>query len=171
MIQAATVTTYLSAFSDEIPIPKPLILKGTCKWLGSLFRNKPNRSFEQGRAYTKRPDGKVCGQAELQATQQYPWAFGEAVWRSKCIYLIYVFIILFVYSFFVFKQTSKQAKTLTNFIVFFQLQKITQVAAGVLSCKDSALQCRPAILSQGWQARAASEEDDNEAIRWVRLAD
>jgi hypothetical protein len=69
--------------------------------------------------------------------------------------------------FFVFKQTNAN-----EFYGFFsQLQKITKVAAGVLRCKDSALQCRPAILSQGWQARAASEEDDNEAIRWVRLAD
>jgi hypothetical protein len=109
MIQAATVTTYLSAFSDEIPIPKPLILKGTCKWLGSLFRNKPNRSFEQGRAYTKRPDGKVCGQAELQATQQYPWAFGEAVWRSKMHLFnlcFYHFVCLFVFLF-LNKQASR----------------------------------------------------------------
>jgi hypothetical protein len=56
------------------------------------------------------------------------------------------------------------------YFLFRALRKETQVAAGVLSCKDSAFQCHPAILSQGWQTRAASEEDDNEAIRWVRLA-
>ena len=86
IIQADTVRTFLSAFSDEIPIPKPLILKGTCKWLGSLYRNKPSRSFQPERAYTRSPDGKLSGNAELQATQQYPWAFGEAVWHSEFIF-------------------------------------------------------------------------------------
>jgi len=83
VINACSVQTYLSAFSSAMPIPKPLVLKGTCRWLGSLFRNKPSRSFEQGRAYAKTPDGKVCGLAELQATQQYPLAFGEAARDSE----------------------------------------------------------------------------------------
>ena len=78
MIQAQTIQTYLSAFSLNMPIPKLLVLKGTSKWLGSLFRNKPSRAFDTGQAYTKSADGRTTGQAGLQATQQYPWAFGEA---------------------------------------------------------------------------------------------
>ena len=93
------------------------------------------------------------------------------LWRSSLALKLRLFSYPF-FCLFVFLFLNKQAGEDTNkFYCFFQLQKITQVAAGVLSCKDSALQCRPAILSQGWQARAASEEDDNEAIRWVRLAD
>ena len=83
VINACSIQTYLSAFSSAMPIPKPLVLKGTCRWLGILFRNKPSRSFEPGRVYAKTPDGKVCGLAELRATQQYPWAFGEAARDSE----------------------------------------------------------------------------------------
>ena len=79
MIQAQTIQTHLSAFSLDMPIPKLLVLKGTSKWLGSLFRNKPSRAFDPGQAYTKSADGRTSGNAGLQATQQYPWAFGEAV--------------------------------------------------------------------------------------------
>ena len=89
-IQAYAVRTWRSAFSDEIPIPKPLVLKGTCKWLGCLFRNRFNRSFEQERA---------SGHTELQATQQYPRALGEAVWLSE-------FIFAFIHAFVCFCQTK-----------------------------------------------------------------
>ena len=44
------------------------------------------------------------------------------------------------------------------------------MAAAVLRGKDSSHQSvHPAILSLRWPERAASEEDDYEAVRWVSL--
>ena len=105
MAGATTIHTYLSAFSADVPIPKLLVLQGTCRWLGSLYRNKPARAFDTARAYLVDGSGRVSGQPQLQGTQQYPVAFGQAVPASVFSRTVLVLILVFA-TFFVFSHFS-----------------------------------------------------------------
>lgn len=82
IVQANSVQTWLSAFSETVPCPKPLVLRGTCSWLGALYRNKPARKFETGQVYQRSLDGRVSGGPLLGSTAAYPWEFGQAAGAS-----------------------------------------------------------------------------------------
>ena len=78
IVHASSVRTWLSAFSESVPCPKPLVLWGTCRWLGALYRNKPTRKFQTEQIYTRGLDGRVTGGPLLGSTAAYPLEFGQA---------------------------------------------------------------------------------------------
>ena len=78
IVQASSVQTWLSAFSESVQCPKPPVLQGTSRWLGALCRNRPAQKFQTGQIYKQGLDRQVARGPQLSSAAGYPLEFGLA---------------------------------------------------------------------------------------------
>lgn len=73
------VITWLGAFSESLPIGKPLQIWSNCRCLPRLQRQQPQNKPEDHGMYTVSLDGRVTGHSSLSLSAAYPPEFGAAV--------------------------------------------------------------------------------------------
>ena len=151
MIGAQQIVTYLSAFDPDFPCPKALTLRGTPKWLGALFRVRPDRLFETDKVWRRDEAGRVTGGPGLAETSAYPWEFGVAV-------PVLVLSKAFAAIFFIF--------AFMTVVLFFRC--CPEVATSILRVGSSSHACHPHKCLEGWEQRGSLAEmaadEDSEAV-------